>query len=155
MKFAVIQVRGVLGMTTKFKDTLQFLKWLKKNSCVVIDDDRTSLGMLIKLKDYITWGEIDQTTFKELLEKRGRIVGNKLLTEEYLKSKVKMGFDDFTNNFFNKKIKLKEIPGMKTYFRLTPPRGGFDRAGIKKQFSLGGALGYRGKAINDLVRRML
>lgn len=155
MKFAVIQVRGIINVDREFKDTLKFLKLVKKNSCVVVDASRNYLGMLVKLKDYITWGEINKETLKMLLEKRGRIVGNKPLTEAYLKDYTKMSFDEFTNNLFDSKIKLKDVPGLKTFFRLTPPRGGFDKKGIKKQYSLGGALGYRGEKINDLVRRML
>lgn len=42
-----------------------------------------------------------------------------------------------------------------TSFRLHPPRGGYERKGIKVPFSLGGALGYRGAAINNLITRML
>ncbi len=155
MKFAVVQIRGTIGMTKKFRDTLKFLKLVKKNSCVVVDDSRNYLGMLILLKDYITWGELNEETFRLLLEKRGRIVGNKPLTEQYLKDKSKMGFDEFTKSFFSGKIKLKEVPGLKTFFRLKPPQGGFDRAGVKKPYSLGGALGYRKDNINQLVRRML
>lgn len=155
IKLAVVQVRGTLGMNYKFKDTLKFLKLVRKNSCSVVENNRTSLGMLVKLKDYVTWGEISPGIYKELLEKRGRIVGNKTLTEAYIKNKVNMNYDEFVKNFFDGKIKMKEVPGLKPFFRLSPPRGGFDKNGIKKQFSLGGALGYRGDDINNLVRRML
>lgn len=155
MKLAVIQIRGTVGMSGKLKDTLKMLKLVRKNSCVVVDGSRNYLGMLMKLKDYITWGEIDEETFKALLEKRGRIVGNKPLTEQYLKDKSKMGYEEFTKSFLGGKVKLKEVPGVKPFFRLNPPRGGFDRGGIKVPYSLGGALGYRKKTINDLVKRML
>ena len=47
----------------------------------------------------------------------------------------------------------KEI--MKKFFRLSPPRKGFGRKGIKFAFTKGGALGYRGIKINDLIKRML
>ncbi len=40
-------------------------------------------------------------------------------------------------------------------FRLNPPSKGYGRKGIKIAFSQGGALGYRGEKINDLVKRML
>ena len=155
MKLAVVQVRGIIGMNKKLKDTLRFLKLVRKNSCVVVDDNRNYLGMLVRVRDYITWGEVDVDTYKKLLEKRGRIVGNKPLVEDYLKNKVNMNFDEFTNNLWNDKLKLKDVPGLKRFFRLTPPKGGFDKEGIKKPFSLGGALGYRGKKINDLIGRML
>jgi len=41
------------------------------------------------------------------------------------------------------------------YYRLNPPRKGFGRKGIKVPFVSGGALGYRGDRINDLIIRML
>jgi large subunit ribosomal protein L30 len=43
----------------------------------------------------------------------------------------------------------------KKFFRLNPPRGGFGRKGIKIPFKVGGALGYRGNKINDLIKRMV
>jgi len=112
MKLAIIQIRGAVGMSRTTIDTLNMLKLVKKNSCVVIEDTRANLGMLVSLKDYVTWGKIDEATFRMLLEKRGRIVGNKSLTEDYLKEKTKFGFDEFVKNFFNGKIKLKEVPAV-------------------------------------------
>ena len=155
MKLAIVQIRGTIGVDRRHKDTLKFLKLVKKNSCVVVDDNRNYLGMLILLKDYITWGGIDEQTFRLLLEKRGKIVGNNPLTENYLKDKIKFSFDEFTKNFFSGKVKIKDVAGLKPFFRLKPPSGGFDRGGIKKQFSMGGALGYRGDNINNLIRRMV
>lgn len=43
----------------------------------------------------------------------------------------------------------------KKFFRLHPPRGGFERKGVKVPFSLGGALGYRTEKINELIKKML
>ena len=88
MKIAVVQVRGAINMTRKVKDTLKFLKLIRKNSCVIVELTDSVKGMLLKVKDYVTWGEIDKETAKELLAKRGRIVGNKSLTENYLKENM-------------------------------------------------------------------
>ena len=43
----------------------------------------------------------------------------------------------------------------KPFFRLNPPRGGYERKGTKVAFKAGGALGYRGTKINDLIKRMI
>ena len=43
----------------------------------------------------------------------------------------------------------------KILFRLHPPRGGFERKGIKKTFNLGGVLGYRKNKIDVLIKKML
>ena len=51
----------------------------------------------------------------------------------------------------------KDSLSSKSYkiFKLNPPRGGFERKGIKKAFSQGGALGYRGSKINQLLKKMV
>jgi large subunit ribosomal protein L30 len=49
----------------------------------------------------------------------------------------------------------KDKKALKPFFRLNPPRGGFERKGIKRGYAQGGALGYRGKEINALIRRMI
>jgi large subunit ribosomal protein L30 len=57
-----------------------------------------------------------------------------------------------------KLLKEKRKPIIKKnslVFRLNPPRKGFERKGIKKPFHLGGAYGYRGKRIDDLIKRMI
>ena len=43
----------------------------------------------------------------------------------------------------------------KILYRLHPPKGGFERKGIKKTFALGGVLGYRKEKINVLIKKML
>ena len=53
------------------------------------------------------------------------------------------------------KKELNDIPGLKRFFRLKPPEKGFEKKGIKKQYSLGGVLGYRKGKINELIRKML
>jgi large subunit ribosomal protein L30 len=66
-----------------------------------------------------------------------------------------MGFDEFTKQYFDGKKELKDVPGLKPFFKLSPPLKGFERKGIKTPFSLGGALGYRKDHINELVERMI
>ena len=97
--------------------------------------------MLKRAKDYITWGEIDNETFNMLVEKRGEEFNGR---ETDTKGKIK--YPDFIT-LDNKKIKK--------YFRLNAPKKGFERKGIKHSFKEGGALGYRGEAINELIKRMV
>ena len=51
-------------------------------------------------------------------------------------------------------LKAKRDKGKK-WFALNSPRGGFERKGIKKSFSEGGALGYRKDTINKLIKKMI
>lgn len=154
-RIAVIRIRGDHDIKRTIKDTLNMLRLYKKNNLSIIPSTKSNLGMLNKARDYITWGEIDQHTFKSLLEKRAKIVGNKKLSEDYLKEKLNSGFETFVLDFMSFKKELKDIPGIKPYFRLNPPLKGFERKGIKIPFSLGGALGYRSQKINELIIRMI
>lgn len=84
------------------------------------------LGMVKKVKDFVAYGEIDAETEKLLAEKRGEKTTDK---------------DGKTT--------------LKRYFRLNSPKKGYGRRGIKRSFNKSGALGYRGTAINDLIKRMI
>lgn len=140
-QLAAIRVRGLTGIKDTVEDTLKMLKLYRKNYCSVVPNNPVNVGMLNKTKDYITWGEIDDGTFKTLVDKRGEEFKERLTD-----SKKKIKYNKFiTAN--NKKIKK--------YFRLSPPRKGFERKGIKKSYQVGGALGYRGDAINNLIKRMI
>jgi large subunit ribosomal protein L30 len=44
---------------------------------------------------------------------------------------------------------------LKPFFRLAPPRGGYERKGMKKTFAEGGVLGDRGAKIDDLIKKMM
>jgi large subunit ribosomal protein L30 len=44
--------------------------------------------------------------------------------------------------------------GNKKNINLQPPRGGYERKGIKTAFKKGGAFGSRKEKINDLIKRM-
>ena len=154
-KIAIVRIRGDLNVRRDNKDTLKMLKLFNKNYCVVVDNNPNYIGMIMKIKDYITWGELNKDTFELLLKNRGRLAGNKKLTEEYLKEKTKCSTEEFAKEFFENKKSFKDVPGLKRFFRLMPPLKGFERGGIKKPFSMGGALGYRKDNINDLIKRMI
>ena len=64
-KLALVLVRGVVNLSQSVKDTLNLLRLNKKNYCVVVENNPVNLGMIKKVKDFITWGEIDNDTFKE------------------------------------------------------------------------------------------
>ena len=140
-RLAAIRVRGLTQIKTTIESTLKMLRLYKNNYCTVLPNTPVYLGMLNKAKDYITWGELNDETFKMLVEKRG---------EEFKgrdsDSNKKIIYNDFVV-INNKKIKK--------YFRLSPPLKGFGRKGIKHSFQQGGALGYRGEKINGLIKRMI
>lgn len=154
-RIALIRIKGKPGLNKTLKSTLQLLRLYKKHNCVVIENTPQYIGMIEQVKEVITWGEIDEQTFRALLEKRGRLPGTMKLTKEYLKAKCNTDFETFTKEFMACKRELKDIPGLKLFFKLNPPVHGFERKGLKVPYSLGGVVGYRKDKINGLLARMM
>jgi len=155
--YFAIRIRGAPGMRRKILDTLKMLRMHKVNHGVLIWGTKSYRGMLIKCKDYITYGEIDDKTLVRLLRVRGRVEGNKPLTEEHLKNLTDFKtFNALSKALHNGEIQYREkdIYKIKPVFRLHPPRKGY-RGTIKKHYPEGGTLGYVGLYINDLIHKML
>lgn len=154
MVYAVVRVRGTVNVRHDIKKTLEMLRLNKVNHCVIVDDNDTYKGMLQKAKDYITWGEIDEDTLAEMIRKRGRLIGDKPIDDDYVKNTTSYNsIEELARAIVEGKIRYKDLPDVKPVFRLSPPRKGYE--GIKRAYTVGGALGYRGKEINDIIKRML
>ncbi|WP_297090967.1 50S ribosomal protein L30 [Thermococcus sp.] len=153
-KLALIRLRSGIRARGEVRDTLAMLRLHRINHLVLVDDNPSYKGMVQKVKDYITWGEIDAETLAKLIRKRGRLIGNKPITDEYVKEKLGMTIDEFAKKVVDGEMKLTDLPNIKPVFRLHPPRGGL-KGSKKRSFKEGGALGYRGERINDLIERML
>jgi large subunit ribosomal protein L30 len=112
--------------------------------------------MLNKSKDYITWGEIDSDVISNLLKERGRMVGDKPVNDSVINENSKFSsIDEFAKAIVSGDATLKDVDGLKPVLRLHPPRGSKGWGGIKRSYTVGGALGFRGEAIRDLVSRMM
>ena len=152
---AVIRVRGSIKVQQPVVQTLRMLRLYSINSCVVLPKQPVVLGMLQKVKDYVTWGEVDEQTLTLLLEKRGRLPGKTPLTDAYMKEKMHQDVPSFVKDLMAKKRQLKDVPGLKPFLKLHPPVKGFERKGLKTSFAQGGVLGYRKDKINELLARMV
>ena len=154
MVFAAVRIRGVINIKPDIKRTLQLLQLTRANHCVLLEENPSTKGMLQVAKDYITWGEIDKEILSKLINKRGRLEGDKELTEDYIKSATSYtSIEKLSQTIIDKKFNYKNIPNVKPIFRLNPPKKGYE--GIKRSFVNKGALGYRGKDINKLIERMM
>ena len=140
-KIAIVRVRGLTGIKHPIDDTLNRLRLYRRNYCVVVPKNIVYMGMVRKVKDYVTWGEVSEETYKTLLDER-----KEDYKERVSDSKGKINYGKFLD------INGKRI---KKFFRLNSPRKGYGRKGIKTSFTNGGALDYRGDKINDLIMRMI
>ncbi len=137
------RLRGTVKSRTEIEDSLGILNLRRKMWAVVVPSDPSYKGMLQKVKDWVTWGEVGEITLEELLRKRGRKSENKKLTSDDVKAAAKL----------LKEGKTLRQAGLKPVLRLTPPSGGFKNS-IKQHWPRG-ELGYRGKEMEKLIKRMM
>lgn len=148
--FAIVRLRGEVNVRPEIKDTLAMLHIHRVNHCIVVKEDPHYRGMIQKVKDYVAWGKIDDDTMAMLLERRGRLSGNRRLTEQFLKEKSYGSFKELAAAVNSGSANLKDM-GIKPIFRLHPARKGLKTT--KKTAQQGGDLGFR-QDLADLIKRM-
>ncbi|HZY70751.1 MAG TPA: uL30 family ribosomal protein [Thermoplasmata archaeon] len=129
----IIRVRGTIHARHDIVATLHHLRLNRPNHATVVPEEPHFRGMIHKVQGYVTWGEADPATVAVLVEKRGTPAAD--------------ATSPAASNGPNGSA------GMLPIYRLHPPKGGW--RSTKKPFARGGALGYRGAAINDLARKMV
>ena len=154
MSYAVIRLRGKHDLRDTVRDTLKMLHLTRQNHCVVVPQNPTFTGMLAVIKDHVTWGEIDEQVLAKALLRRGRAVGDKPIDDAFVKAHSKFkSIWDLSQAVAKGEATFKDVKGLRPMLRLHPAVKGL--RGIKRGYNDGGDLGYRGKAINDLLQRMI
>ena len=154
MAYAVIRVRGQPDVSYDIEYTMGLLGVNRVNHCAIVPENASTKGMLQKVKDYTTYGEINAETLAQLIRVRGRLSGDRMITDEYLAENSEFKtVDELAKAIIENDYRMKDVEAAKPVFRLHPPVKGYE--GNKRSYKNGGALGYRGEAINDLIARML
>jgi len=152
---AVIRVRGVSDINREIKETMNMLHLTRNCHATLVDSRQSYVGMLKKAENYLTWGEISKETLTLLLKKRGYLLGDKKLTDEYAMRVGRKSLDDLAEALLKGEIEYKSLPDVKPVFRLHSPSKGFDGK-VKRSYASGrGAAGYQGEAINALLNKMI
>jgi len=59
----------------------------------------------MKVKDYVTWGEVDDNILKEVIKTHGKLEGENLVTDKYIKSNSDFkNISDFASSIVNRPI---------------------------------------------------
>ena len=152
MAWMIVRVRGTIHSRHDVVETLHHLHLTRANHATILPEAPSVAGMLTRVQGYDPWGEADPGTIELLLRSRGETVEGERLTEtnvgEALRAK---DLPEVTRRVAE--AGMPQVAGLRPLFRLKAPKGGW--RSTKRAHSLGGALGYRGRAINDLVRRMV
>jgi len=152
---AIIRLRGQIKLSPDIKYALALLGTFRINHMALIKENETAKGTTQKLKDYVTFGQINEETLAKVLEKRAEVTGGKKISPENLKEWKLKSFDEMAKKMIAENLCLKDFPKLKTIIRLHPAVKGLERKGKKISFVKGGALGDRKEAINKLILRMI
>ncbi|MCE4628016.1 MAG: 50S ribosomal protein L30, partial [Desulfurococcales archaeon] len=144
--YIVIRLRGTADVHPDIEKTLYLLRLRQRYAAALYHSSLPGIeGMLRKVSDWATWGEIDRDTLIKLLYERGRLIGDKPITDEWVASNLGLygGVPELADKLLSGEIHYHKLEdkGIKPFFRLHPPRGGF-RGSVKKHYSVGGELGY-------------
>src|SRR5919198_1629838 len=150
--YLVVRIKGTVNIPAWAKTTLANLNLDKKFRATLVAENFETLGMLRKVKDIIAWASVDADFIKELLERRGKILGYKPIT----KSNLPKGFEsleELATAIAQNKTSMSKLNSIKPWFALAPPKGGFKQK-TKKHFSQDGVLGHNEELV-QLVKNML
>ena len=151
--FAVVKVRGTIRAQREARETLELLRLAKTNNAVLIDNRPSYMGMLYRVQNYVTWGEVSKETVALLLKERGRLAGGKKLTDAAVEKLGYKSIDALADAIASCKVEYQKLQNVQPVFKLHPPSKGF-KGKTKKSFTSGGEAGYRGEKISELIKRM-
>lgn len=174
MVYLVVRMKGTVNVPQWAHLTMENLHLNKKFRATIIPENDQTLGMLRKIKELISWTSVDEDFIKEFLEKKGRLSGSNLSAKSPMKNYTSSNTNDgnvvSSDNVKNKELDnvdlikianiisknqtfLSKISGIKPWFALNPPKGGFKKKS-KRSYSQDGILGEN-KELVSLVKRMM
>ena len=142
----VVNMRGLVNTRTPVRETLGELSLLHRFNATIVPDNDVYRGMLKSAKEHVAWCVLDKTTAENLLSKRAEKSSGNRVGESVLKGSGFSSFGDLASALAEGKTTLNEAVGIRSFFRLNPPKGGFARS-IRRQYGEGGILGPN----NDLA----
>ena len=149
----VVNLHGKINSSSPVRKALGELKVERKFTATVVPDDAATAGMLKLCKEYIAWSQVDAELLTLLLEKRGMVSETRRLDGQELS---KLGFKkhaELAEKLIKEGARLSAVSGIRPFFRLSPPKGGF-KASLRRQSTQKGTLG-RNPKLPEIVRRMV
>jgi len=151
---AVVRIRGTVSASMQARETLAMLHLPRNNYAALIDDRPEFQGMLKTARDYVTYGRPSKETVALMIKKKGRLVGDKELSDDYAQKSGFKSLDDLIEAIYTGRAEYWKLKTIQPIFRLHPPSKGF-KGKIKRHYGAGGELGDRKEKIDELLKRML
>lgn len=151
--YLVVRIKGQADVPYWASYTMSLMKLDKKYRATILPAKENTLGMLNKIKHYVSWTELDFELARDLLDKKARTSGYRKVTQDDLEG---LGFADISKlaeSLSNGQTSLSKLRPLKPWFALAPPRYGFKRS-TKRLYGQKGILGSN-KDLGQIVRRMM
>lgn len=151
--YLVVRIKGQADVPYWASHTMSLLRLDKKYRATILPARENTLGMLNKVKHYVSWVALDADLARELVEKRARKAGYRQVTGEDLQA---LGFEDWgalAGALSSGEAALSKLAPLKPWFALAPPRHGFKRS-TKRLYGQKGVLGEN-RELGALVRNMI
>ena len=152
MAFLVVRMRGTVNVPYWADTTLESLNLAKKFRATIVPESTEYSGMLNRVRQLVAWCRVDNETVKALLDKKGRKTASQVLKESDI-PKEYSNLDKLADDIANDAVVFSKLEGIKPWFALNPPRGGFKKS-VKKQTTQNGILGENNSLIK-LVKKMM
>ncbi|KAF7323107.1 hypothetical protein HMN09_00090900 [Mycena chlorophos] len=159
--YFVIRIRGINEIAPKPRKILQLLRLLQINNGVFVKVTKATQQMLRLVEPYVTYGEPNLKSVRELIYKRGygkvdkqRIpLSNNAVIESSLGQYGILAVEDLVHEIVTAGPNFKQAANFLWPFKLSNPTGGW-RTRKFKHFVQGGDFGDRENNINKLIRQM-
>eukprot|EP00823_Brevimastigomonas_motovehiculus_P000061 TRINITY_DN10165_c0_g1_i1.p1 TRINITY_DN10165_c0_g1~~TRINITY_DN10165_c0_g1_i1.p1 ORF type:complete len:280 (-),score=72.30 TRINITY_DN10165_c0_g1_i1:70-909(-) len=156
----VMRIRGIMNVSPKVKKILELLRLRQLNNGVFVKVNKATANMLLLVEPYVTYGQPNLKSIRELIYKRGygKVNHQRIaLTDNSIIQKVlgKYGVvcvEDIIHEIFTCGPHFREVNNFLWPFKLSSPLGGFSYKKI--HFTQGGDHGNREEKINELIRKM-
>jgi large subunit ribosomal protein L30 len=148
-----VNLHGLINTPGPARSTLIELGIGKRFAATVVRDDPTTMGALRLCKEYVAWCPVDEVLLSSLLQTRGKVSSVKRLDDAAFKALGVKDHAELASKILKEELTLSSLAGVKPFFGLSPPRGGFKRS-TRRQFRQGGVMGENPN-LPDIIRRMI
>ncbi|KZT26508.1 60S ribosomal protein L7 [Neolentinus lepideus HHB14362 ss-1] len=159
--YFVVRIRGINEIAPKPRKILQLLRLLQINNGVFVKVTKATQQMLRLVEPYITYGEPNLKTVRELIYKRGYgkvdkqripLTSNAVIEQSLGKYDI-LSVEDLVHEIFTAGPNFKQAANFLWPFKLSNPTGGW-RTRKFNHYVQGGDFGNREANINKLIRQM-
>jgi large subunit ribosomal protein L30 len=149
----VVNLHGQINVRREVRSALRELRVDRRFSATVVRDDPSTLGQLNLSRDFVAWAPLEKELLASLLQSRGKVSERRKLDDESIRKLGFTGTEELASKMMEGEMRLSSVKGLRPFFNLSPPKGGF-RVSTRRKFGEGGVLGMNPK-LSQLVRRMI